>query len=162
MSDPPKKPEQSPAAQRAQVQGSVQQLAAQSPPQSVSPRAAAQASLQPAPVQQAVPASPQSAGAAKPAHFRSDYDLAYEHDRKARKKFRLRVVYNRNGCIGSSHCILSDIYDFELDEEIKAVLKGGGGAPECQGGVCQGDRDRGAAPGDQCGKDLHPQGHLHH
>ena len=56
---------------------------------------------------------------------RSDWTAAYEHDRTKRKKFRLRVVYNRNGCIGSSHCILSDPYDFELDEEMRAVLKEG-------------------------------------
>ena len=56
---------------------------------------------------------------------RSDWQAKYEHDRVKRKIFRLRVVYNRNGCIGSSHCILSDPYNFELDEEIRAVLKGG-------------------------------------
>lgn len=31
---------------------------------------------------------------------RSDYDIAYEHDRVTKKKFRLRVVYNRKGSGG--------------------------------------------------------------
>lgn len=34
----------------------------------------------------------------------------------------MKIVYNRKGCIGASHCILSDPNDFELDEEFKAVL----------------------------------------
>lgn len=64
---------------------------------------------------------------------RSDYDIAYEHDRTVRKKFKLRVVYNRNGCIGSSHCLLSDPYDFDLDEEVKAILKDGQEMPGAKG-----------------------------
>ena len=64
---------------------------------------------------------------------RSDWQAAYEHDRTVRKKFRLRVVYNRNGCIGSSHCILSDPYNFELDETVKAILKGGEEMPGAKG-----------------------------
>lgn len=38
---------------------------------------------------------------------------------------KLRIVYNRKGCIGSSHCALSDPYNFELDDEPKAILKDG-------------------------------------
>lgn len=49
----------------------------------------------------------------------------YEHDRKEKKVFRLRVIYNKNGCIASGHCILSDPYNFALDEEFRAVLNGG-------------------------------------
>jgi len=49
-------------------------------------------------------------------------DKRYEHDKKVRKVFRLKIVYNRKGCIGSSHCILSDPYDFKLDDEFKAIL----------------------------------------
>jgi len=56
---------------------------------------------------------------------RSDWKAAYEHDRVERKKFKLRIVYNRKGCIGSSHCLLSDPYNFDIDEETKAILKGG-------------------------------------
>ena len=36
---------------------------------------------------------------------------------------RIRIVYNRKGCISSGHCILSDPFNFELDEEFKAILK---------------------------------------
>ncbi|MBI4020326.1 MAG: hypothetical protein HY367_03255, partial [Candidatus Aenigmarchaeota archaeon] len=56
---------------------------------------------------------------------RSDYDIKYEHDKKVRKVFRLRIVYNKKGCVASGHCVLSDPYDFELDEEFKAILKEG-------------------------------------
>ena len=52
-------------------------------------------------------------------------DKRYEHDRKEKKVFKLRIVYNKKGCIASGHCLLSDPYDFELDEEFKAILKGG-------------------------------------
>lgn len=52
-------------------------------------------------------------------------DKTYEHDRKERKMFKLRIVYNKKGCCASGHCVLSDPYDFELDEEFKAILKGG-------------------------------------
>ncbi|MBI2076105.1 MAG: hypothetical protein HYT72_02560 [Candidatus Aenigmarchaeota archaeon] len=52
-------------------------------------------------------------------------DKTYEHDRKEKKVFRLRIVYNRKGCCASGHCILSDPYDFDLDEEFKAILKDG-------------------------------------
>lgn len=52
-------------------------------------------------------------------------DKKYEHDRKQHKVFKLRIVYNKKGCTSSCHCILSDPYDFELDEEFKAILKGG-------------------------------------
>lgn len=54
-----------------------------------------------------------------------DDDKRYEHDKKERRKFRLKIVYNRKGCIGSSHCILSDPYNFELDDEFKAILVDG-------------------------------------
>ena len=43
-------------------------------------------------------------------------------EERAHKVWKLRIVYNRKGCIGSAHCILSDVYDFELDEEMRAVL----------------------------------------
>lgn len=56
---------------------------------------------------------------------RSDWIATYEHDRTIKKVFKLRVVYNKKGCIGSSHCILSDPYNFELDEQFRAILKGG-------------------------------------
>lgn len=49
-------------------------------------------------------------------------DERYEHDRAANKVFRLRIVYNKKGCTSSGHCILSDPYDFTLDEEFKADL----------------------------------------
>jgi ferredoxin len=52
---------------------------------------------------------------------------------ETRRKFRLRIVYNRKACIGSSHCILSDPYNFELDEGFKAVLKGGKEMPNAKG-----------------------------
>lgn len=64
---------------------------------------------------------------------RSDWQAKYEHDRTIKKTFRLRVVYNRNGCIGSSHCILSDPYNFELDEHTKAILKDGEEMPNSPG-----------------------------
>ncbi|HLC67588.1 MAG TPA: hypothetical protein VJI12_01770 [archaeon] len=50
-------------------------------------------------------------------------DQRYEHDRAAQKVFKLRIVYNKKGCIGAGHCLLSDPYDFTLDEEFKANLK---------------------------------------
>lgn len=78
--------------------------------------------------------SSQPAQTKKPAREdRSDWLAAYEHDRVEKKKFKLRVVYNRKGCIGSSHCILSDPYNFELDEETRAVLKGGKELPNAPG-----------------------------
>ena len=52
-------------------------------------------------------------------------DKTYEHDRKERKVFKLRIIYNKKGCCASGHCMLSDPYDFDLDEEFKAILKGG-------------------------------------
>lgn len=52
-------------------------------------------------------------------------DERYEHDRAGRKIFRLRVVYNKKGCISSGHCLLSDPYDFKLDDEFKAILVDG-------------------------------------
>lgn len=42
-----------------------------------------------------------------------------------RKKYRLRIIYNRNGCVGAGHCVLSDIENFKLDKDFKAVLIGG-------------------------------------
>lgn len=56
---------------------------------------------------------------------RSDWKADYEHDRTVQKKFKLRIVYNRKGCIGSSHCLLSDPYNFDLDDEMRAILKDG-------------------------------------
>lgn len=51
-------------------------------------------------------------------------DKSYEHDRKERKVHRLRIIFNRKGCIGSGHCMLSDPYNFAWDEEVdwKALL----------------------------------------
>ncbi len=56
---------------------------------------------------------------------RTDYDIRYEHDKTVKKKFKLRIVYNKKGCVSSGHCILSDPFDFELNGEFKAILKGG-------------------------------------
>ncbi len=56
---------------------------------------------------------------------RTDYDVAYEHDRTVKKKFKLKIIYNKNGCIASGHCALSDPYNFTLDEEFKGDLKDG-------------------------------------
>ncbi len=56
---------------------------------------------------------------------RTDYDAAYEHDKAKKKLFKLRIVYNKKGCTKSGHCALSDIYDFELDQDFKGVLKEG-------------------------------------
>ncbi len=53
---------------------------------------------------------------------RTDYDVAYEHDRKEKKTFKLKIVYNRKGCDASGHCILSDPYNWKLDDEAKAIL----------------------------------------
>ena len=49
-------------------------------------------------------------------------DERYEHDHAGRKTFKLRIIYNKKGCISSGHCLLSDPYDFKLDEEFKAIL----------------------------------------
>lgn len=65
------------------------------------------------------------AGPVKGDKTRSDYDVTYEHDRTVKKKFKLKIVYNKAGCIASGHCILSDPYDFSLDEQFKAILKDG-------------------------------------
>lgn len=51
------------------------------------------------------------------------HDDRYEHDRAAKKTFKLRIIYNKKGCIAAGHCVLSDPYDFTLDEEFKADLK---------------------------------------
>ena len=39
-----------------------------------------------------------------------------------RKLYKLRIIYNKNGCIGAGHCVLSDIDNFKLDKEFKADL----------------------------------------
>lgn len=49
-------------------------------------------------------------------------DKKYEHDHAARKTFKLRIIYNKKGCLSSGHCLLSDPYDFKLDDEFKAIL----------------------------------------
>lgn len=59
----------------------------------------------------------------------------YEHDRTKKKIFKLRIVYNKKGCISSGHCILSDPYNFELDNEFKAILKEGKEQPGPVGGI---------------------------
>lgn len=43
----------------------------------------------------------------------------------APKAVKLRIVYNKKGCIGSGHCVLSDPYNFILDGEFHANLKEG-------------------------------------
>lgn len=51
-----------------------------------------------------------------------------------REKMKLRIVYNRNGCIGAGHCILSDPYNFGFDEnDFKADLKDGKESPQTKG-----------------------------
>ncbi|MBI4181935.1 MAG: hypothetical protein HY520_03135 [Candidatus Aenigmarchaeota archaeon] len=131
---------------KLQEQAAKEQQGAQTPP---SPSALAPDASPAVPPSQAPPpvapaaatpavAIPAAAAPAKPKGgplktSRSDYDIAYEHDRTVRKVFRLRVVYNRNGCIGSSHCLLSDPYNFEVDEQFKAILKGGEELPGAKG-----------------------------
>ncbi|HLD56920.1 MAG TPA: SDR family oxidoreductase [archaeon] len=56
---------------------------------------------------------------------RKDYDVTYEHDKMVKKVFKIKIVYNMNGCTGSGHCALSDIYDFSIREDFKGVLVGG-------------------------------------
>ncbi|GEM_PF-38474 len=56
---------------------------------------------------------------------RTDYDVTYEHDKMFKKKFKIKIVYNMNGCTGSGHCALSDIYDFAIGEDFKGILTGG-------------------------------------
>jgi len=56
---------------------------------------------------------------------RKDYDVSYEHDRTKKKIWKLRIVYNKKGCTASGHCILSDPYNFVLDQDFKADLKEG-------------------------------------
>ncbi len=41
------------------------------------------------------------------------------------KTVKLRIVYNKKGCVGSGHCVLSDPYNFVLDGEFHADLKEG-------------------------------------
>ncbi len=53
---------------------------------------------------------------------RTDYDIKYEHDKTVKKKFRLRIVYNKKGCAASGHCVLSDPFNFRLDDEFRAIL----------------------------------------
>ena len=54
-----------------------------------------------------------------------EIDKKFEHNKKERKVFKIRIIYNRKGCEASGHCVLSDPYDFQLDEEAKAILKEG-------------------------------------
>ena len=44
-------------------------------------------------------------------------DKTYEHDKKERKLHKLRIIYNKKGCVGSGHCMLSDPYNFAWDEK---------------------------------------------
>ncbi|MBI2579860.1 MAG: ferredoxin [Candidatus Aenigmarchaeota archaeon] len=60
-------------------------------------------------------------------------DKRYEHDRKARKKYKLRIIYNKSGCTAAGHCVLSDPYNFKLDEEFKAILVDGTPHPTSKG-----------------------------
>jgi len=48
--------------------------------------------------------------------------VAYEHDKKVKKVFKLRIVYNKKGCAASGHCVLSDPFNFRLDDEFRAIL----------------------------------------
>ncbi|MBI4361657.1 MAG: hypothetical protein HY558_00625 [Euryarchaeota archaeon] len=48
---------------------------------------------------------------------------------------KIRIVYNAKGCIGSGHCVLSDPYDFTLDENFHAVMKEGREMGGLNGGV---------------------------
>ena len=57
---------------------------------------------------------------------------SYEHERKERKVHKLRIIYNKNGCLASGHCVLSDPYNWFLDKDFKADLVGG---KETQKGV---------------------------
>lgn len=66
---------------------------------------------------------------------RTDYDVKYEHDRTVKKKFRLKIIYNKKGCISSGHCALSDPFDFTLDDDAKGVLKDGKALTGPQDGV---------------------------
>ncbi len=52
-------------------------------------------------------------------------DDKYEHDRAADKKIKLKIIYSKKGCIAAGHCVLSDPYDFTLDEDFKADLVDG-------------------------------------
>lgn len=49
-------------------------------------------------------------------------DKRYEHDKTTRKVFRLKVVYNKNKCDAAGHCVLSDPYNWVLDDEFRATL----------------------------------------
>jgi ferredoxin len=57
---------------------------------------------------------------------------AYEHEKKEKKIFRLRIIYNKKGCIGSGHCVLSDVFNFVLDDEFRAILIDGKPMPNMQ------------------------------
>ena len=49
----------------------------------------------------------------------------YEHEKKEKKVFKLRIIYNKKGCTASGHCVLSDPFNFTLDEEFRAILVDG-------------------------------------
>lgn len=57
---------------------------------------------------------------------------AYEHDRKEHKMHKLRIIYNRKGCVASGHCVLSDPFNFVLDDEFRALLIDGKPMPNMQ------------------------------
>ena len=59
-------------------------------------------------------------------------DEKYEHDHAKRKVFKLKIIYNKKGCLSSGHCLLSDPYDFKLDDEFKAILQEGKPMPNMQ------------------------------
>lgn len=40
-----------------------------------------------------------------------------------KKVYKLKIIYNKNGCKAAGHCVLSDPYNWVLDEEFKADLK---------------------------------------
>ena len=46
----------------------------------------------------------------------------YEHDKKERKIHKLRIIYNKKGCLASGHCVLSDPFNFILDGEFRADI----------------------------------------
>ena len=55
----------------------------------------------------------------------TDEKTQYEHDKKTRKIFKLRIIYNRKGCTAAGHCVLSDPFNFTLDDKFRAILTDG-------------------------------------
>ena len=53
--------------------------------------------------------------------------ISYSSKYKSIVMVKLRIIFNRKGCIGSGHCMLSDPYNFRWDENVdwKAELVDG-------------------------------------